>query len=295
MRQPSPIAQTSTAVTAPPYLFSIDLEDARSLLPDGDRYAERVPANTERIVAFLAEHRVRCTFFTTGDVARRYPSLVRDVAREGHEIACHSSDHTPLDKHDRVSFREDLERCQNDFARAGVDRAIGFRAPYGSMLGTTTWAYDVLKDLGFVYSASVLAAKNPIYGWPDFGPDRPGVKYGIPELPVSLSHLPALNVPFMGGVYFRVLPFPLIRHLFRRRLATGVPAIGYLHPFDVDTDQERYPFPFPGVNGSRFYNWLMYKNRNLVFERVAALLRTGATIVPYAEYVASRPDSLSHA
>jgi polysaccharide deacetylase family protein (PEP-CTERM system associated) len=268
-----------------PFLFSIDLEDARSLLPDGHRFQERVPANTERIVAFLAEHRVRCTFFTTGDVARRYPSLVRDIAREGHEIACHTSDHTALDKHDRISFRADLERCQEDFARAGVTRAVGFRAPYGSMLWSTTWAYSVLKDLGFVYSASVLAAANPIYGWPDFGPDRPSIRYGMPELPVSLSHLPALNVPFMGGVYFRVLPFPLIRHLFRRRLAEGDPAIGYLHPFDVDTDQERYMFP--GINGNRFYNFLMYKNRNQVFDRVAALLRTGATIVPYSEYVAN--------
>lgn len=286
--QPSP----SQARVAAPYLFSIDLEDVRSLLPDGDRHAERVPAISERIVAFLAEHRVRCTFFTTGDVARRYPSLVRDIAREGHEIACHSSDHTALDRHDKHSFRRDLETCQDDFARTGVDRAIGFRAPYGSMLGTTTWAYEVLRELGFVYSASVLAAKNPIYGWPDFGPDRPGVRYGMPELPVSLSHLPGLNVPFMGGVYFRVLPFPLIRRLFQRRLAEGDPAIGYLHPFDFDSEQEK--FPFPGFEGKRFYNWLMYRNRDAVFPRIAALLRTGAKIMPYAEYVASRPAALSH-
>jgi polysaccharide deacetylase family protein (PEP-CTERM system associated) len=280
LRPPSPLKA--------PYLFSIDLEDARSLLPDGHRFQERVPANTERIVEFLAAHRVRCTFFTTGDVARRYPSLVRDIDRAGHEIACHTSDHTALDKHDRDSFRADLERCQEDFARAGVGPAVGFRAPYGSMLRSTTWAYAVLKELGFVYSASVLAAANPIYGWPDFGPDRPSMRYGLPELPVSLSHLPALNVPFMGGVYFRVLPFRLVRHLFRRRLAEGDPAIGYLHPFDVDTEQEKYMFP--GINGSRFYNFLMYKNRNEVFDRTAALLHMGAKIVPYAEYVANRSE-----
>ena len=261
------------------------------MLPDGHRYAERVPANTERIVAFLAEHRVRCTFFTTGDVARRYPTLVRDIAKEGHEIACHTSDHTALDKHDRRTFREDLERCQADFVRAGVGPAVGFRAPYGSMSSHTTWAYGILKELGFAYSASVLAAKNPIHGWPGYGPDRPSVRYGIPELPVSLSHLPALNVPFLGGVYFRVLPFPLIRHLFHRRLSEGDPAVGYLHPFDFDEVQERYMFP--GINGNRLFNWLMYKNRNLVFDRIAALLGTGATIMPYVEYVESGPESLS--
>ena len=262
------------------------------MLPDGHRYAERVPVMTERIVAFLAEHRIRCTFFTTGDVARRYPALLHDVAREGHEIACHTSDHTPLDRHDEASFRDDLKRCQDDFARAQVAPAVGFRAPYGSMLSTTTWAYDVLKELGFTYSASVLAAMNPIYGWAGYGPDRPSRRFAIPELPVSLSHLPALNVPFMGGVYFRILPFPLIRHLFQRRLREGDPAIGYLHPFDFDDAQERYMFP--GIKESRLFNWLMYKNRDTVFARITALVRTGVTIMPYAEYVASRAEDWSH-
>jgi len=51
------------------FLFSIDLEDIRTFVPGGERYAERVPTNVARYLEFLARHRVRCTFFTVGDVA----------------------------------------------------------------------------------------------------------------------------------------------------------------------------------------------------------------------------------
>ncbi len=268
---------------APPFLFSLDLEDIRTLIPDGHRYAERVPTNTERYLEYFARHGVRCTFFTVGDIARRYPSLVQRIIAEGHEIACHSSDHVPLDRHNPQSFRKDLERCLEDFARAGAEHVVGFRAPIASMTRETRWAYEILRELGFLYSASVLAARSPLYGWPDFGPDRARIEGGMWELPVSLSGLPGFGIPFAGGVYFRILPLPLIQHLFRRRISRRQPVIGYLHPYDIDTEQER--FMSPEINGNRVYNWLLYRNRGDVFRRLDKLLEQGATIVPYAEYV----------
>ena len=114
------------------FLFSIDLEDIR-LMPGGSRFSEYVPANTERYLKFLAERGLRCTFFTVGNVARRYPSLIRQIAAERHEVACHSNDHLPLDRHDEWSFREDLLRCLDALSQAGVDRVVGFRAPMASM------------------------------------------------------------------------------------------------------------------------------------------------------------------
>jgi polysaccharide deacetylase family protein (PEP-CTERM system associated) len=273
----------------PTFLFSVDLEDIRSLVPDGHRFSERVPANTERLLEFLARHGARCTFFTVGDVARRYPSLIQGIVAEGHEIACHSSDHVPLDRQDPQSFRDDLQRCLGDLARAGTDPVVGFRAPIGSLVRETRWAFGVLRELGFRYSSSVLAARSPLYGWPEFGPDRPCITDGLWEIPPSLSRLPGLNVPFMGGVYFRVLPFPLIRYLFRRRLASGDPVVAYLHPYDIDAEQEG--FMHPEIGDSRLYNWLLYRNRKGVFRRLERLFEYGARIVPYREYVADTLES----
>lgn len=266
-----------------PYLFSIDLEDPRSSLPDGGRYDERVPGNVERLLAFLDERGDRCTFFTVGDVARRYPSLVAEIAAAGHEVACHSSDHVPLDRLGRAGLRDDLARNRDDLARAGVGTAVGFRAPVFSLTAATRWAHEVLAELGFTYSSSVLPARNPLYGWAGYGMHCRR-EHGVWEIPISVGGWP-LRVPFGGGVYFRALPPPVVRALFRRTLESGRPVVGYFHPYDVDADQERYPHP--GVNGNPLYEWLMYRNRDRVLPRLRRLLeREGVEIRTYAEFVA---------
>ena len=190
---------SATPSPLPPFLFSVDLEDIRQLVPEGDQLRDRVEATTEQILAFLERHDARCTFFTTGDVARRYPGLVKRIAAAGHEIGCHSSEHIPLDRQDGASFRADLEACLDAYARAGVERVQGYRAPIASLTARTRWAYGVLRELGFRYSASVLAARNPLYGWPDFGPDRPTRMDGLWELPVSLVALPGEDVTVRDG------------------------------------------------------------------------------------------------
>lgn len=265
-----------------PFLFSVDLEDIRSMFPGGERHAERVPHNTRRYLDFLDRHGLRCTFFTVGDVARRYPGLVGEILARGHEVACHSSDHVTLDRHDPASFRADIERCLEDLGRAGVARVHGFRAPAASLNRESEWAYPILEALGFTYSSSVLAS-GVRHGWSDFGDDRPRRMGGLWEIPLSLMRLPRFDLPFCGGIFFRVLPFPLVRHFFRRRLAGGEPVVAYFHPYDVDHEQER--FMHPQIDDSRFYNWLMYRNRDRVLPRLEALVAEGAPVLPYAEYV----------
>ena len=97
------------------YLFSIDLEDIRLRLSNPDAYRERVPATTQACLTWLQKHKSKCTFFTTGDVAMLYPSLIRDIVSEGHEIACHTYDHIPLDKRTPLEFKIDIQKniaCQ---------------------------------------------------------------------------------------------------------------------------------------------------------------------------------------
>jgi polysaccharide deacetylase family protein (PEP-CTERM system associated) len=269
------------------FLFSVDLEDVRSMIPEGERYADRVPANTERYLDLLARHGARCTFFTVGDVVRRHPELVRCIAAAGHEVACHGADHVQLDRQDAGSFRRDLERTLEDLARAGVHSVRGYRAPTFSLTARTRWAYEVLAELGFAYSSSVLPARNPLYGWPGFGSACRRTEAGIWEIPMSL--LPGLAIPFAGGVYFRVLPFPLIRALFARRFARGEPVVGYFHPYDVDTEQEH--FMHPALGGNRLYNRLMYVNRGRVLARLERLLEPGVRVLPYAEYVGTQLEA----
>jgi hypothetical protein len=98
-----------------------------------------------------------------------------------------------------------------------------------------------------------------------------------------MSRLPLLNVPFAGGVYLRVLPFPLIRWLFDREAREGRPVVSYCHPYDIDTEQEH--FMHPGLGGNRVLNSLMYRNRKAVLPRLEQLAQRGLPILPYVDYV----------
>ncbi len=273
-----------TAPADAPFLLSVDLEDVRSMIPDGMRFAERVPANTQRYLDFLARFGLRCTFFTVGDVARRHAELVRRIAAAGHEIACHGDSHLPLDRLGAARFREELLRARDALVRAGAGPVSGFRAPVMSLTPETGWAHEVLAEQGFRYSSSVTPARTPLYGWPGHprGPVR--TRAGIWELPLSVGGAAPLALPFLSGVYFRVLPFALIRHLFRRERRAGRAAVGYLHPYDVDLAQEH--FMHPELGESRILNALMYWNRRGVLPRLERLLREGAPVLPYRELVA---------
>jgi len=272
------------------YLFSIDLEDVRFQMEGGRRYAERVPANTRRYLEWLKARSLRCTFFAAGDVAEAYPGLIREILDEGHEIGCHTSRHVPLDRQTPAEFRADIEANVAALRSAGAKDIRGFRAPIFSLVEKTAWAYRILRELGFAYSSSVLPAKNPFYGWPEFGPDPKRVE-GIWELPMTVARFGPYVVPPAGGVYFRVLPRPFVMRAAAKARRSGRPLLGYSHPYDIDNSQER--FMHPDIDDSRFYNFLMYYNRKSVFPRLEAILKKGFRIVPYAEYVGTLGNSVT--
>lgn len=263
-------------------LLSVDLEDVRDWVKDGYRYREGVPENTRRYLDQFRAWGVKATFFIVGRVARRYPELIQEIADGGHELACHGDMHLQLDKLSPQSFKEDLEENLAALDPFKKDRIKGFRAPTFSLTRSTSWAHDILADMGFVYSSSVLPAKNPLYGWPEFGPECRKMKGELWELPTTLHQLPGLHVPMAGGVYFRVLPFFITRWAIGRSIAKGQPVITYFHPYDIDTRQER--FMHPDLGEKKHLNMLMYIGRGKVLQRLDRLLK----VVPFLsceEYV----------
>jgi peptidoglycan-N-acetylglucosamine deacetylase len=265
-----------------PYLFSVDVEDVRVMVPGGERFAPRVPELTLRYLEWLDGRHARATFFFTGDVVRAHPDLVREVARRGHEVACHSNHHIPLDRLTPDEFRRDVDGALAAFAACGVASVTGFRAPTCSLTAKTEWAHGILATMGFTYSSSVLPAKNPLYGWPEFGERARRLESGLVEIPITLASFGPLRCPFIAGVYFRVLPLPLIARAFRRAISASA-VVGYFHPYDIDAEQEH--FMHPGLNGSRFFNWLMYRNRRSLLSRLDRVVDASVRITTYADYV----------
>jgi polysaccharide deacetylase family protein (PEP-CTERM system associated) len=265
------------------YLFSIDLEDVRFLVKDGLKYEERVPVNTYAYINWLKKNNFKCTFFVVGNVAETYPSLIRDIIAEGYEVACHSNRHIPLDKQTPEEFKRDTAQNIEALMRAGAGAIKGYRAPVCSMTERTQHYYPILRELGFNYSSSVLPAKNPLYGWEGFGRMPKKVAEGVIEIPISVSRIGPLTVPFAGGVYFRVIPKFLIMEKIKNYDASKGPLTGYFHPYDIDTEQEH--FMHPGINNNKLYNFLMYRNRDKVFARLDKIVGQGLAICTYSDYI----------
>jgi polysaccharide deacetylase family protein (PEP-CTERM system associated) len=272
----------------PLYLFSIDLEDVRFAMADGRKRRERVPEMVGFYLDWLRERGAKTTFFVVGDVAEAYPDLIASIAAEGHEIGCHSYRHVHVHEQTPAEFRADLEASLAALRRAGVSDVRGYRAPVFTLTAKTAWAYPILRDLGFTYSTSVLPAKNPFWSWPEFGP-APRKMDGVWEIPMTVARLGHLVVPPAGGVYLRALPLWFIKRAARRARKAGRPLLGYCHPYDIDTGQER--FMHPDIDDSRFYNFLMYWNRGKVFKRLEAILAQGFRMVPYRDYAATLTPS----
>jgi polysaccharide deacetylase family protein (PEP-CTERM system associated) len=263
-------------------LLSVDLEDVRDWVRDGAGYREAVPENTRNYLQQFKKWGAKATFFVVGEVARRYPQLIGEILAEGHELACHGDIHLQLDKMTPQEFRADMQRNLAALENAGGKGIKGFRAPTFSLTARTSWAHEILADLGFTYSSSVLPAANPLYGWPEFGREARRMAGGIWELPVTLHELPGLSVPLAGGVYFRVLPFFLTRWAIAKSLSKGQPVITYFHPYDIDTKQER--FMHPDLGDKHHLNLLMYIGRAKVLKRLDVLHRSFA-FQAYDEYV----------
>ena len=263
-------------------LLSVDLEDVRDWVKDGSRYREGVLENTRNYLYHFKRWGVRATFFVVGEVARRYPSLIGEIADAGHELACHGDVHLQLDKLTPQGFRTDMLRNLAALENAGGKGVSGFRAPTFSLTARTAWAHGVLADLGFSYSSSVLPAANPLYGWPEFGKGARKMAGGLWELPVTLHGIPGLPVPIAGGVYFRVLPFFLTEWAIGKSIANGQSVVTYFHPYDIDTKQER--FMHPDLGDKKHLNMLMYIGRAKVLKRLDILHRS-LPFQAYGEYV----------
>jgi polysaccharide deacetylase family protein (PEP-CTERM system associated) len=215
------------------------------------RMPSRVVANTERVLAVLAEHRARATFFVLGWVAERHPDLVRRIAAAGHEVGSHGYAHQLLYRQTPAEFAGDLERSVAALRRAlgADDRLLGYRAPGFSLTDETLWALDVVRAQGLVYDSSLQPVEMR-RGSALRGGKRCGVSGasrfaarvgGLWEFPVSTVRLGGRTWPVAGGGYFRLLPLWVTRRAIARINAEGQPAIVYLHPWELDPEEPRLP------------------------------------------------------
>jgi len=207
----------------------------------------RVEASTERLLDVLSGRAVRATFFVLGWIAERHPQLVRRIADAGHEIATHGHSHALVHRMTPEEFRRDLRSSLRVLEPLYGRKILGHRAAGFSLTRESLWAFDVMADEGLLYDASVCPAPHGHGGFPGFPlHSHPRTLAGgrvLWEFPVSCLQLGPWRLPFSGGGYLRLLPYPLIAGQIRRFNRAGHPAIVYLHPREVDPSHPRLKMP----------------------------------------------------
>lgn len=261
-----------------PLTFTLDLEDHR-----GDGSARYI-ANTERLLEWFASRGIRATVFVVGELVARAPLLIRRIHAEGHELALHSWAHTPLTEEHPARFRAGLGDSRDRLQDLCGTAVLGFRAPVFSLAPASLWTVEVLAELGFRYSSSVLPGRHPLYGFP--GAPREPFRWpcGLLELPVPLVDIGRLALPFLGGIYLRYLPPSLVSR-WRARLPPGSVPWSYVHPYDIDTEEPYFRFPGTPV----WMSVLLQHRRAGTLARLAALHEDAGqrSAVPLAAIIAA--------
>lgn len=226
--------------------FTVDLEDWYHGLTSTNRQPglwprleNRVFQNTERLLALLAEYKVKATFFVLAKVVEGYPELIRLVASSGHEIGVHGYMHRMVHRMSPGEFAAELDQALELLYPLVQKPILGHRAPYFSINSRALWALDLLRERGFQYDSSFFPTRNMLYGYPD-APRFPHlVNNGdrFVEFPVSTGRFLGITWPIAGGFYVRTLPYFVIQGAINQLNRQGQPAVLYLHPWELDIGQ----------------------------------------------------------
>jgi polysaccharide deacetylase family protein (PEP-CTERM system associated) len=225
-------------------ILSFDLEDwyqlvhrriTGELIPTRDTIFRQ----TDLLLELLEQARTRATFFVLGMVAERYPHLVRRIAAQGHEIACHGYAHVRVSDVSPREFESDTRRAVSNLEDIVAAPVLGYRAPEFSISARTFWALNVLAECGFRYDSSIFPIHHPRYGIPGFAAHPATVRLPggsqIVELPLAALPLAGMRLPVAGGGYFRALPLWLLRRAAFDCEARRLPMVTYFHPYEFDT------------------------------------------------------------
>jgi polysaccharide deacetylase family protein (PEP-CTERM system associated) len=235
-----------------------------------DRQPSRVVQNTKKVLELLAEFGLLGTFFVLGWVAKRYPSLVREIQGAGHDLGCHSYAHRLIYRLSPKEFRDDTRRATAAIEDAAGAAVHAYRAPTFSITNRSLWAFEILLELGFTVDSSVFPTHNHLYGIPNAPrlPFRIRIQGSdLMEFPLPALKMASWGVPVTGGVYLRLLPYGLQLLGLNRMASRAEPIVLYFHPWELDPDQPRLARSF----GRKCYH---YAGLNLTEVRLRRLFNT---------------------
>ncbi len=184
-------------------------------------------------LAWLDEAGCKATFFVLGEVARRLPARVRELAQAGHEVACHGDHHFRADTLSVEEFRADIARaksCLEDLLGLPI---LGYRSPEWSLRRPGNPRLLEVVKAGFTYDSSLA----PFLGAGRVGnPPHPYTlrwnhRFEIHEFP-PLALNRRLGLP-AGGWTGRLASDRRFDRALERASEEGGLAVWVVHPWEL--------------------------------------------------------------
>ncbi len=234
-------------------VFSVDVEDWFHILnlPSGhgisewDSLPSRVEANFRRLLDLFSKHDVQVTCFFLGWVADRFPHLVREASRLGHEIASHGYSHSLVYTMSSEEFLADIQRSKDILENITGQRVIGYRAPGYSVTEKTPWFFEKVAEAGYRYDSSVFPARRGHGGVAGTFCAPHAIPVGssdtLIEFPISVAVVLTARLCVFGGGYLRLFPWWLVKSMATRVTKEGRPVTFYVHPREIDPEHPRLP------------------------------------------------------
>lgn len=270
--------------------------DNRSLfktLYGSEEPAGEIIAPTRVLLDLFDRHACRCTFFVLGEVVRYYPELVREIARRGHEIACHGMYHVDMDVLGPKLFEQQLEEAALLLTDLSGQRPIGYRAPN---LVYAPWATRILEKRGFLYDSTVCVSRplgGKYHGWagaprhlyhPSYDDVARSGSAELVELP--LPAFPGVRLAAGSGITTRVFGFNWTYLALRHAIRSADTAF-YFHPWEIA--------PRPRVTGHRVRDAVFLRHTGQwMLDAVERILRAfGGRVITSSE-AARGPSETRH-
>jgi len=236
---------------------------------DWDTIASRVEKNTRVLLDIFDSQYSKATFFVLGWVAERYPEVIREIHKRGHEVASHGYSHQLIYRQSQKIFREETIKSKMLLEDIIGEAIYGYRAASYSITKKSLWALDILLEAGFTYDSSIFPVLHDNYGIPGF-PTEPHIMETpsgnqLTEYPLSTYNMFGQKIPVAGGGYFRLYPYWLSKYFYNNLNKNGDAFVFYLHPWEIDPGQ-------PRVKASAFSTFRHYNNLEKCESRLERLL-----------------------
>ena len=214
---------------------------------DWPNLESRIEYQTYKVLDILSTFNAKSTFFILGWVASRHPNLIKEICKRGHEIGVHTWWHRRIFTQSREEFRKELKDTKSLLEDIIGQKIWGFRAPSFSLNKNCLWAIDILMEEGFKYDSSIFVKFLPKNLPSEFIKLTPFILKKTSskilwEFPLTTFKVGNIFLPISGGGYLRILPYRLIKTLFKDiNSIKKNPFVVYLHPWEIDVFQKIPP------------------------------------------------------